>query len=935
MAGSCGPQSKLNRVMPAVTAFGPSENTAAIDPTQTRSDYFSPTSGRVSVRGAVNETIAFEYALTARDAALSGITVTPGDFAGPAGKISSSAVRMYRHWPIAVDRYPNWYLRSIAGRRLRQIPDALVPIDAPTHGQPFTIPRGETILLWVEIRIPPDANVGRYAGELQLRSAAGGASRTAIELDVLDFFLEAKEAVPVIANVQIRPLISAHTKIDPDNTRLVMTDPDARRVIGEAFALLHDHGLSPVTNDVHPRMAQDLDGSMLLHWDEYDALVGPLIDGTAYGDKRAPAAWPMPADFSQPDPSQHGGIDSTTYAAVLNEYLGEAVVHFREKGWLPRAYVFFNVPKGDEAGSGDFDRVRRLATLTHHVEPELLFASRLIPQSMAPFGWFEHEHEDLTSVVDIWATPARYQHPPTIRRLQTLGKRTWLPPDRPPYCGSLAVEAPPIQARSIPWQAFLQGHDAIVLDDVTNWPDEVFDKPIRDRRLRSDSWLVYPGGMFGLPGPVPSVRLKQLQIGLQDFQRLKQLTANGRGETARLVAGSLIKTAGTDAYGDNYQDGQLGRRINNPATWDLARRLLDEELRFALQPPTDSAPAEGASREDWISFLAETRTIEAWTESARLRRDERTGQEGWLFAFEAGVRSEMRTPVEGEFRFGLLPAGVRNVSDEVRVGPLAEWAVAKRQLVAKSDAMPITNLDGHFTQPIVFDAGANGRVEISTTVSIVHVTPAPHPITVDGRLNDWPSSAFNAAGDFRVVTNRKGLGAERPRAESQTIAYFLERDGILYIGLHAGAPKRGGAGDTVPLQNFVEYEDLMPVGEDLIEILIDPTNKGTQSGELFHIVLKSTGNPRFERGVATRPPIGEVQPWPGPLPECCAVRTDFGWSAEVAIPLEVFGEEAGLQRVWGLNLARLEPVRGEYSDWARAPRYCYDPRSMGSLVWRE
>ena len=61
--------------------------------------------------------------------------------------------------------------------------------------------------------------------------------------------------------------------------------------------------------------------------------------------------------------------------------------------------------------------------------------------------------------------------------------------------------------------------------------------------------------------------------------------------------------------------------------------------------------------------------------------------------------------------------------------------------------------------------------------------------------------------------------------------------------------------------------------------------------------------------------------------------TSYGWCAEIAIPLGTFGAEARKNPVWGINLARLEPVRGEYSDWSRAPRYCYDPRTLGNLVW--
>ncbi|MBK8270547.1 MAG: DUF4091 domain-containing protein [Planctomycetes bacterium] len=759
----CGPRSDPNSVMPTIWAVGPSEAILPRDSSGAPSDYFNAATGTVGLRGGVNETVAFEYVLSAQNATFAGVEVIAGDLKGPSGIIPADSIRLYRHWPITIDRFPNWYLRSIGLREPRSIPDALVPIDAPQHGQPFNIPRGENLVLWVEIRIPPSANVGRYTGEIRIRSAAGGSRKTTVTLDVLDLFIEPNESLAVIAKVQLRPLIKAHTKIDPDNARLVASDPEARRLIADTFAMLHEHGLSPVTGDVHPRLSQDLDGSLLLQWEEYDALCEPLLDGTAYKDGRPARAWPAPIDLNQPDPSQYGGIDSTTYAAVLNEYLGDVAGHFREKGWLDRSYVFFDTPRTDEPGSGDFERIRRLATLTHFVEPELPFASRLIPQSMVPFGWVGHIHEDLSSLIDIWMTPARYQHPPTLRRLQTFGKRTWLPPDRPPYSGSLAVEAPPIQARGLAWQAFLQGHEAIILDKVTQWPDDIFDKPIRDRHQRSDAWLLYPGTMFGLSTPVPSVRLKQLQIGLQDHQRLTQLASSGRRETARLVAGSLIKAAGTDAYGDNYQDGMLGRRIENPATWELARRILDDELRFALQPPNTSQPAEGAAREDWIGFLEETRTIEAWVDAVRLRRDERIGQEGWILAMEAGVRSEMRTPVEGEFAFGPLPAGMRNISDAIRVGPLQEWSVARRQLVGKSATMPITNLDGHYVQPVVFDAGANGRVEIASTVSIVQVPPALLPITIDGKLNDWPPSAFNAAGDFRLVTNRAGLGRERPR----------------------------------------------------------------------------------------------------------------------------------------------------------------------------
>jgi len=138
-------------------------------------------------------------------------------------------------------------------------------------------------------------------------------------------------------------------------------------------------------------------------------------------------------------------------------------------------------------------------------------------------------------------------------------------------------------------------------------------------------------------------------------------------------------------------------------------------------------------------------------------------------------------------------------------------------------------------------------------------------------------------------------------------------------------------GRSTSTSNVVEYDGLIPRGSDLVEILLDPTGAATQSDEIYHIVIKSTGVPLFEKGIAIDPPLGAHGPWPGTLPSFAVARTDDGWSAEVAISIAPLQSPAA-SRVWGLNFTRLEPQRGEYSDWAGSPRYCYDPRTFGNLV---
>ena len=921
-------------VMPQTWGTGPDEIVSTSQAPRDQTSCYNRTDNTIRLSGAVNETIAFEFVLSATSGSATGVEVSVADLVGDNAAIPKDAFHFYRHWPVTIEQYPNWYLRSVGLRERREMPDALVPIEARSFGQPFSIAGGTSLPLWAEIRIPQSTMPGTYRSKITVRDASGSTTATPVEVLVRDIFLAPDEGIPILARVQLAPIIAALTDLDPDNVKVAIANPEGARIIRRAFTTLHENGLSPYTDEVYPRFQQGTEGAVELDWSQYDAFCGPLIDGTFYEDKRPAEAWPIPADLKQPDPLQYNGIQSAIYAAVLKEYLKAARAHFEAKSWLDRSFVQFHLPEPVVPEAQDYALVRQLATITHLAGDRLPFVSSLIPQPMAPFGWFGHHYEDLTGDVDIWSTPARYEHNTTLEQQRTLGKRTWLLPDRPPYSGSIAVEATPVQTRSLAWQAFLNGHDAIILPQTTAWPAEVFKEPIGRNGRPDDSWLLYPGRLFGMDEPIPSVRLKLLQLGRQDYQYLKLLEKHGRGGTARLLAGSLIKAAGTDAYGDNYQDGLFGRRVEDPQIWTLARSILEQEVSATLTlQPEQTMPAAN-TQDAWARLLGATRGIEVWPESARLTAEDRPARTGYLITFDVAVRSELRTPLEGRLSFGPVPSGMRNESDIVRVGPLAEMNLARKQLVAASPQLPPCDLDGHFQQEIIFDAGPSGRISAKGTVAIVTAPFITAPIKIDGELSDWPPNEFNALGDFRLLNQRKDGSVEGAQAESQTVAFICQNEGRLLIGIHAAVPDI----DTDEPKrerhsNVVQYEDLMPLGDDLIEILIDPTNAGTQSGDLYHIVLKSTGDPVFERGVGTTPPIGECRPWPGKPPEYCVATTENGWSAEIAIPLASFGPDATKNHIWGFNMTRLEPRRGEYSDWARAPRYCYDPRTLGNLVF--
>jgi len=930
---SCTPNRDVG-VLPQTWAEGPSAPIESSRKPPDETAVFRRDDPTIRLSGAVNEIIAFEFVLSAAEGQAVGLELSAGDLAGPI-VIRADAVRLYRHWPVVIERFPNWFLRSRGLNEPREFPDVLVPVTAPHGGQPFNVPPGGKLPIWIEIAIPEFAEPGVYHGGIDVRDSAGRTNRTPIELTVRDIYLSPDDAIPIPARVRLGPLLASHTSLDPSNIRLALTDPEARRVLLRAFEMLHEHGLSPYTDDVRPLLSQDMDGKAVLDWSQYDDFCGPLIDGSAYADRRPAYAWPLPVDLLQPEPVYYGGMQSAAYAAVLKDCLGAACEHFAEHGWLGRAFVQTEPLVCRDPRPTDADTIRQFTTIMRLVDGTLPFVSTLIPQPMAPFGWSEHRYEDLSGEVGIWAPPGRYSHPSTAQRLRTLGKRFWLVPDRPPFSGTIAVEALPVQARSLPWQAFMQQQDAILLPAVTNWPPEILDEPITDRRQTSDAWLLYPGKLFGLDEPVPSVRLKQLQLGMQDYQYLRLLERNGRGETARLLGGSLIKASGTDAYGDNYQDALFGRLAEVAESWELARHLLEEEVAFTVSPEPDKVMDPAVNRATWAKFLGATRTLRLWSESARLTFDERSKEGGMLAAFEVAVRSELRTPLVGQLSFSNLSPGFRSVSDIVRVGPIEEMGLVRKQIVAGVPGLPQCDLDGHLLFEILLDAGTTGRVTATGTLSVVRAVPAAGPIVVDGDLSDWLPSEGNTVGDFRLINGRGDGVKPGERASSQTVCFVCQHDGHLCIGLHAATPRDLAETEERPhrFSNVLAYEDLMPIGADLVEILIDPTNTGTQSGDLYYIVLQSTGDPVFQRGVPTQPPIGPCEPWPGPLPSYCVATTEYGWSAEVSIPIDGFGPQAAKNLIWGFNVARLEPQRGEYSNWACAPRYCYDPRTLGNLVW--
>ena len=100
------------------------------------------------------------------------------------------------------------------------------------------------------------------------------------------------------------------------------------------------------------------------------------------------------------------------------------------------------------------------------------------------------------------------------------------------------------------------------------------------RSYNGSGQLIYRGEVMGYREPVPSIRLKAMRRGLQDFEyfRLLSLEEGGKAEADRLVNRVIYK----QPFGPKaMRDTEIWK--NNPDEWDRARQEAGEKLSSAAK----------------------------------------------------------------------------------------------------------------------------------------------------------------------------------------------------------------------------------------------------------------------------------------------------------------------------------------------------------------
>lgn len=903
-------------------------------------DVFDEYSGRVTLASAINEVVAFQLVLRSAAGTVGNVRVAVGDLVSETGRISAADnVQLFREHVIAISRYRSWFLRlSGPGQASREYPDALIPLSAPRGGQPLSVPAGRNVPVWVDIRVPPGTEAGLYRTVFRITSGAGTVQEVPLELTVWPIALPDLTALSMPAAVDHETLFAHHLVYQGASyvpRRMALEEPlhaEAAALLDETFRLLHAHRLSPFLKRFYPTVKLTADRTVVVDWDDYDRAVTEYLDGTAYADRVPARAWPLPIDRDLP--AQGASGPSPLYTQMFASYLKACAAHFREKGWYDRHFVWYD-PLEDVGPDAPLAAVpseaaQAFARRVRAAEPSARFLATYPAQDMGAYGWYGlagARSAALDEQVSIFCPSVRWVDASVMRVHREAGRRTWFRPDEPPFSGSLAIEADPVQARSLAWAADRVGASAVLLHGVCDWGAAPWETAIERPAQRSDNWLIYPGGFAGLAGPVPSIRLKSLRRGLQDLAYLELLRVRGQTAIADLIAGALVKRVGTGVYGDHLHDCGPPGWARDPALWRLGRRLAANILADA--PPAAGGLGALTARVEWTRFLQATDRVRVEVEGVRVRAAAAGQIEALVHVTVSNDRSQA---LSGRLRLRGLPLGWSSVVEEWAVANLAPGRRRRVTLTARASALAA---NAHGVSTFAVELAIEGEEALQFPVRATHlaVRRLQEPLRIDGDLSDWPPGLGNVAGDFVLVgagSPERADGA-RPRSANANLAFVCRDDTRLFFALHCEQSAQTSLLTT--RSNQVRYDRTGPTGEDLVEIVIDPTNGRTGStGDLYHLIIKANGAVVAEQGIGWAPPTGARRVWAADVRAAVRGVQNGRWTVEVSVPLDAFGPDALRRRFWGIDFGRFDAATGEYASWSGARRHLYNPRGLGNAA---
>lgn len=935
----CHPGSATNRSSPPIAApvsleaINLDDAASIIDPSQ------------VQLHSARNEWTSFSLQVTGVSVSrpisvrLSGFASGSG---GTGGKVGLQNLRAYQILPMPIKVSPGYVRSTGVNADNSSLPRALLPLsagngsiglsalrDASQPANPLAHPNGGTVLLWVDIYVPPDAQAGDYAASFSLIDSRGrelGHDVNA-KLKVYDFALPSEPHLQIVGEAHWKRLAALFPQQLGDAIAPNLVNrgnphyTQSVRMLDRLMLLTHEHRAQLVIPGLGPTVKWPTGQPPQIDWQDFDSIIGPWMRGTAFGDHQPLKFWPVPAA---------GDLDRFD-AASRTAYWSSAAQHFDQLNWLPRSAITLNRAE-DQAGNGAESMAREAARILAAC-PRVRVALPL-DQSQLGAEQASISPDDQNRIVT--AAPPLVSSVDIAFTGQQSPENQWLWPDS---AGPAAFSGRESDIEAWVWLAFLRQTPLVLWDNALPAADTPAD-PADPGAL---TWF-YPGHWFGVTEPLPSVQLKWLRRAEQDFEYLWLAQQLGESITAQQMSRLMTKPVEVQPGKSPDPAYSLLTGVTAPVAWAQARDLLAASILLhspgqALDPTRQQAIA--IQRMQWAQPLERPLAMpRAAHWSLEGPRPDRFGISAgnWL-----GLRLDLDiyTASDAAAEKNLLrwipvsPGGAWGIPNQpVELAPLPMLHLQSASMAASID---LSRFNGPGGTPLGINF-VNGFTRVAYPMYVrLPVAVSEHregPLSLDGKLDDWSSADAFQDGPLVLMMNRPDVQKQQLHfapVNAKLYSTWSDEDLYLAFSLEGLSPLQR------QVHNDVHYQARRACGEDLCEVLIQPVYADKTPGPLLHIVCKPGGADWVELRQPTAPIASAWEASEGAgVRYATAAGDDRRWHGELAIPWKLINSAGKPPPVLlRFNFSQHRHATCESASWCGPVDFGRDEKMMGALYLKK